>query len=397
VLDYRQECKGQLDEDLLLHHLSKLVHTRQHGGYYRSVFELLSWFTKHEERLQKIKSPTIAMEPAPHDWPVPGITTAGGLAAFLHISVAELETLADLRCLQAQVPPGKGHHYRYRWVASKRGKHRLLEIPKKRLKTVQHTILTNILNLVPPHAAAHGFRQGRSIITNAESHLKQEVVVSFDLADFFPTVGFNRVMATFRRIGYPRTVARYLAALCTKTTPYEVWQQHPEKRSLFRERHLPQGAPTSPALANLAAYHLDLRLQYLAESQGWHYTRYADDITFSGDRSLTRTRFSLMTLIATIVEGVGFRINLKKTHVMHQSQRQEVCGVVVNEKPNVRRCDYDQLKAILRNCVKHGPASQNRQSHPCFKQHLLGRIAALSQLHANRGAKLRKIFELILW
>jgi hypothetical protein len=61
--------------------------------------------------------------------------------------------------------------------------------------------------------------------------LKQEVVVSFDLADFFPTVGFNRVMATFRRIGYPRTVARYLAALCTKTTPYEVWQQHPEKRS----------------------------------------------------------------------------------------------------------------------------------------------------------------------
>lgn len=63
VLDYRQQCKGQLDEDLLLHHLSKLVHTRQHGGYYRSVFELLSWFTKHEERLQKIKSPTIARNP----------------------------------------------------------------------------------------------------------------------------------------------------------------------------------------------------------------------------------------------------------------------------------------------------------------------------------------------
>lgn len=401
---FRHSYNKMMDQEVLVHRLC----TSPTRGLGRSIWELyyapiraqlIEWLLKQTEkrRWQSIREPLPRMKSVWEAWPVPSITTLGELVANLNISLHELEAIADLRNMQQHIPLGPGHHYCYRWVATRRGKHRLLEIPKKRLKTVQHTILTSILNLVPPHAAAHGFRQGRSIVTNAEPHMQQEVVVSFDLADFFPSVHFNQVMAIFRRIGYPRTIARYLAALCTKTTPYEIWHQHPEKRSLFRERHLPQGAPTSPALANLAAYHLDLRLQYLAESQGWLYTRYADDITFSGDRELTRTRLSLMTLLATIVESEGFRINLKKTHVMHCSQRQEVCGVVVNEKSNVRRVEYDQLKAILHNCVKYGPASQNRQSHPCFKEHLLGRIAALSQLHASRGVKLRKVFERIVW
>jgi len=289
---------------------------------------------------------------------------------------------------------------------SNHGKVRLLEMPKLRLKTVQSKILHGILDQVPPHSAAHGFRSKHSILTNAQPHVNQEVVVSFDLADFFPSVRFEQVMAIFRRIGYPRMVARYLAALCTKATPDEVWRNHPNYDSKpehwqqlehWRHRHLPQGAPTSPALANLAAWRVDMRMSHLARHNHWIYTRYADDMTLSGARAVGRNRLSLMTFIATIVFQEGFRLNLKKTHLMRASQRQEVCGVVVNEKCNVRRAEYDELKAILHNCRKHGGASQNREHRADFAGHLRGRIAALAQLNSSKAAKLLAVWEQVSW
>ncbi len=404
---------SMLDHELLVHRLCQSPKRGLGKSWWEIYYapirtQLVDWLSRQvgKKRWQAMKVPAPQMQAGWEAWPIPPITTLGGLASFFLSTLEELDTLADVRELQRHIPLGHGHHYRYRWVDTRRGKKRLLEIPKQRLRHVQQLILTQLLNHVPPHTAAHGFRRHHSILTNAQQHLQQEVVVSFDLADFFPSIHFNRVMAIFRRIGYPRTVARYLAAICTKATPYEVWQQHPQYQSqpsqwqkiaLYRERHLPQGAPSSPALANLAAYHLDLRLHTLAQSQGWHYTRYADDFTFSGDRDLVRSRLSLMTLVASIVESEGFRINLKKTHVMHQSQRQEVCGVVVNENSNVRRCEFDQLKAILHNCIRHGPVSQNRQNHPHFQEHLRGRIAVLSQFHPSRGAKMLSLWQQIAW
>jgi len=402
-----------LDEELLLHRLCQCPRRAwsKHDWitYYGPIQQrLLTWLNNRHAKgkLKQLDSPPPQMQSRWPYWQVPALETLPQLANFLGLTLQQLEGLADRHEIQHYIPLGPRHHYRYRWVNSRRGRHRLLEIPKLRLKTVQAKILHGILDNVPPHEVAHGFRRNHSIFTNAEPHVKQEVVVSYDLADFFATVRCEQVMAIFRRIGYPRIIARHLAAICTKSTPEEVWRKHPsyasqpaqwQRMGVWRRRHLPQGAPTSPALANLAAWRLDMRMSHLARHFQWTFTRYADDLTFSGDRALGRNRLTLMTWVAGIVGQEGFRINLKKTHLMRQSQRQEVCGVVVNQKCNVRRSEYDELKAILHNCVKHGGASHNRRQHPDFAGHLRGRIAALAQINSLRAAKLFALWEGIKW
>ena len=218
-------------------------------------------------------------------------------------------------------------------------------------------------------------------------------MLRFDLRDFFTSVSAAHVRAIFRAAGYPLPTAKLLTGLCTTRTPDDITPVEPR----WRARHLPQGAPTSPALANLAAYRLDVRLHALAQKLGAHYTRYADDLAFSGDSRLERSAERVQTLIAVIAVEEGFELNFRKTRFMRQGVRQQLAGVVVNVRPNVRRIDYDALKAILHNCVRHGPASQNRAQHADFRRHLQGRIAHVRALNAGRGAKLHAIFARIEW
>ena len=87
----------------------------------------------------------------------------------------------------------------------------------------------------------------------------------------------------------------------------------------------------------------------------------------------------------------------RKRRVLRGSQRQTVAGVVVNEKPNVSRRDFDRLKSILHNCAKHGPSTQNHDDHPDFAAHLAGRIGHVLHLNPHRGAKLRELYNQIDW
>lgn len=161
--------------------------------------------------------------------------------------------------------------------------------------------------------------------------------------------------------------------------------------------HLPQGAPTSPALANLCALHLDRRVDELAKSAGGQYTRYADDLAISGGEGIRRTVARLSMLVTQIAVEEGFDVNHRKTRFMHRSHRQLLTGIVLNEKPNVRREHFDRLKATLTNCVRLGPTSQNRDSVRDFQAHLSGRVAHVASLNAPRGKKLREIFQQIDW
>jgi RNA-directed DNA polymerase len=161
--------------------------------------------------------------------------------------------------------------------------------------------------------------------------------------------------------------------------------------------HLPQGAPTSPALANLAAFRLDRRLTGLATALGATYTRYADDITLSGADSLLRNASQLRSTITEIAREEGFAVNDRKSTLTTRAGRQAVCGVVVNQRTNMARAEYDALKATVHNAARHGPASQNRTGVPDFRAHLLGRIAWLEQLHPEHGAKLQRQFKHIVW
>ena len=342
----------------------------------------------------------------PSAWAVPEITTTAALARRFELGPAELDGYADLQARGLRSPAGRLRHYDYRWVAKSNGSARLIEAPRPRLKAIQRRLLDEILAHIPPHDAAHGFRAGRSVRTFAGPHVGRRAVLKLDLRDFFPSIPAARVAAIFRTAGYPEPVARALAGLCTNAVPADAWD-HPDApargpetwrlRRLFRSPHLPQGAPTSPALANLCAFRLDARLAGLAASAGAEYTRYADDLAFSGGPDFARSiaRFSVHAHAVALEEG--FAINPRKTRVMRRGVRQRVAGVVVNERLNVTRSDYDALKATLHNCLVLGPAGQDRSGHPDFRAHLAGRVAHVAMLNPERGRRLREMLARVAW
>jgi len=227
-----------------------------------------------------------------------------------------------------------------------------------------------------------------------------------DLKNFFPSISRARVQALFRTAGYPEPVGDLLGGVCTNTTPRDVWNnlafdidpvQLRETRSFYAEPHLPQGAPTSPALANLCSYRMDCRLTGLANAAGAVYTRYADDLAFSGNEEFEHCIDRFSTHVAAILHEEGFAANHRKTRVMRQSVRQQLVGLVVNQRMNVRRDDFDHLKAILTNCVRLGPESQNREAHPNFGAHLDGRIGFVESVNPDKGRQLRTLWEKIVW
>jgi hypothetical protein len=296
----------------------------------------------------------------------------------------------------------KLHHYRYRWMEKRSGSLRLIEIPKTRLKAIQRRILKEILNRVPPHLSAQGFTPGRSIKGFVQPHTGKAVVMRLDLKDFFHNVPVPRVGALFRRLGYPRSVAHLLQGLCTHTTSPSLagndFQTLPwRKRKRLLDKHLPQGAPTSPAIANLCVWRLDCRLRGLADRFALDYTRYADDLAFSGGRELLRLAHFLQEVIGAIAIEEGFEINHRKTRVHTQAQAQHLAGMVINLKPNLARPEFDRLKAILHNCARQGPNSQNRDDIDDFRAHLAGRIAYAVWLNPTKGERLNRIWRRIQW
>ena len=335
---------------------------------------------------------------------LPSLATPGDLAAWLGISTSELDWFADVRGMIDD--RGPLCHYNYRWVPKRHG-YRLMEAPKSRLRAMQRRILAEILTPIPAHRAAHGFRSGHSCLTYIRPHCRRDVVMRMDLRNFFPSIPAPRVHALFATLGYPQATARLLTGLCTNRVTGSMLRRIPVDDPSFRltwmERqqlevpHLPQGAPTSPALSNLCALHLDLRLDALAVSVGASYTRYADDLAFSGGEPVRRRVARLGLSVAAIAREEGFDVNHRKTRVMHRSDRQMLTGIVVNDKPNIRRDDFDRLKAILTNCVMRGTVSQNRDAHADFRAHLIGRIDYVKTVNALRGAKLNSIFERIEW
>ena len=231
-----------------------------------------------------------------------------------------------------------------------------------------------------------------------------------DLQDFFLSISALRIIALFRTLGYPEGAAWTLTGLCTSQVPshvldrndpskYEFEQPRPDwlTRKRFQSPHLPQGAPSSPALANLCAFNLDLRLNSLAESLDARYTRYADDLVFSGGRQFERAVERFIPLVGTISLEEGFSINFRKTHIVGRASRQSVTGIVVNETLNVPRTERDHLKAVLHNCVQFGPASQNRDSVTDFRAHLTGRLAHMNMISPHHGLRMQRLFEQIVW
>lgn len=247
-------------------------------------------------------------------------------------------------------------HYRYILIPKKNKKgNREIYAPYPALLECQQWIYKNILLHSNVHRAVHGFKKKRSIITNAQMHVSKKCILKMDLEGFFPSININRVIALFQKIGYPNNVSFYLSRLCC------------------HENRLPQGAATSPYLSNIIAYPMDVRLDKLARKLNLTYSRYADDLTFSGDDISGR----LIDYITTIINESGFAVNTSKTILIGSSNKKIVTGLSVSgDKLRLPKKYKRKLRQELYYILKYGylsHISNQKIKNPHYLQSIYGK------------------------
>lgn len=270
-------------------------------------------------------------------------------AALLGVEVNRLEEILN----------NVSGHYQEFWMRKRSGGYRMISAPDKDLQAIQSTIYSRILSSVTiVHSAAVGFRCGRSVVDNAAPHLGKRYVLKMDIHDFFGSIRSPRVRQTFKKIGYPENVSKVLGALCCL------------------HRHLPQGAPTSPALSNIVGYEMDRKLAALAAEYGLTYTRYADDLTFSGD---VFPKEQIIPQVKRIIRDEKFEPNHKKTHFMNQSSRKIITGVSVASgvKLTIPKSKKREIRKNVYFILTKGLAEHQRRigSHdPAYLKRLIGML-----------------------
>ncbi|HWT00647.1 MAG TPA: reverse transcriptase family protein [Pyrinomonadaceae bacterium] len=315
---------------------------------------------------------------------LPQFSTAAEIAAAAGLTVGELRFLIFDRKTSTV-----NHYVRFQ-VPKKTGGFRQISSPMPRLKAVQHWLLGHVLERVELHDCAHGFRQGRSIVSNARPHVGAETIINLDLQDFFPSISYRRVKGLFRSFGYSEAAATVFGLLCTEPTVEEVELDGRKYFVATGERHLPQGAPTSPAVTNALCRRLDRRLLKAAGDLGFAYTRYADDLTFSASGESLRHLGDVLARARAVVEHEGFSVHPAKTRVIRRSRRQDVTGVVVNSRPNVSRQELKRFRAALYQIEKDGPAGKRWGNAPDVIASIQGFANFVYMVNPDKGAELQR-------
>ncbi len=314
---------------------------------------------------------------------LPRLESGPALAQALGLTLGQLRALCYTRTASTT-----SHYVRFA-LPKKTGGTRLISAPLPRLKAAQAWVLANVLEKVPVHEAAHGFRAGRSIVSNARPHVGAGVVVNLDLKDFFPTVQYPRVKGVFSRLGYSEATATMLALLCTEPDVEEVVLDGQRYFVAQGPRRLPQGAPTSPALTNLLCRRLDRRLTGVATKLGFTYTRYADDLTFSSAREGEGDVGKLLRQVRFVVEKEGFVPHPDKTRVLRRGRQQEVTGIVVNDKPGVDRAALKRFRALLHQLEARGPEGRTWGQSPDVIASAVGFANYVAMVDPVKGRALR--------
>jgi hypothetical protein len=299
------------------------------------------------------------------------------VAQALEVSVASLRHFSMHRA-QDRAP-----HYVTFAIAKRRGGERLIMAPKQRLKALQRRLHALLGSRLPISEFAHGFRRGHSIVDNARPHVGKAVVLRLDIRDFFPSIHFARVRGLLLAFGYAYPVASILAALTTEAPRQPVQVGDMLFFPPVGPRACPQGAPTSPAIANALLVRMDRRLAGLARRFDFSYSRYADDLTFSGNDIANAHKIRL--LATRIVQDEGFQINPDKTRVMRDGSRQVVTGVVINRVLGLSRQTRRYLRAAVHRCVQaHLAGTADRATLARVE----GQLAYLSMLNPEQARKL---------
>lgn len=264
-------------------------------------------------------------------------------------------------------------------ISKKSGGTRTLNVPSENLKYIQRWILDNILYCITCHEYVTGFMPSKSTVDNAKVHVNKGCVIGLDIKDFFPTIHFGRVKGLFQKMGYTKHLSIVLANLCT-----------------FQGK-LPQGSPTSPYIANLVCTKLDYRIVKLCVKNNMNYTRYADDITISGERGIEK----FVVTIKKIIQSEGFEVNNKKERVLFKYHSQRVTGIIVNEKLSPPKEILRELRKNIYYINKFGLGShlekinKNEISH--FKEHLYGLAYYVKMIDENLGIKYLSELNKIEW
>ncbi|MCB1050010.1 MAG: RNA-directed DNA polymerase [Acidobacteria bacterium] len=310
---------------------------------------------------------------------LPSWSTPAELAKAMNISVGELRFLTFHRRVV------KHSHYIRFHMPKKTGGTRLISAPMPRLKELQHWVLEHVLEKIPIHDSAHGFRKHHSIVTNAQPHVGQPMLINLDLKDFFPTLTYRRVKGLFRQLGYSESIATVLGLLCTEPEMDQVKLDGQPFLIAKGDRHLPQGAPSSPMITNLICRRMDQRLAKLAASFGFIYSRYADDLSFSGAELDSRETGRLLKRIQNIVNHEGFVVHPHKTKICRSGQRKEVTGIVVNSFCSVDRKTRKKIRAILHHIEKDGPSGKNFGANPDVLEALLSYAQFMAMVNPEQG------------
>lgn len=314
---------------------------------------------------------------------LPMIESSQALAQAMGITINELRFLSFKRSVS------KISHYQHFQVPKKTGGVRDIAAPMPRLKRAQYWILENILDVININDAAHGFAKERSIVSNAANHVAKDVVINVDLENFFPSVTFARIKGVFSALGYSEHIATILAALCSQADQ-DIISLDGERFYVDKAKPcLPQGAPTSPAISNILCRKLDRRMQDVTKTLGFSYSRYADDLTFSADNIDDSKIKKLFWRINGILKDESFKLNHSKTRIMRKHCRQEVTGVVVNQKLSVDRKTLKKFRALLHQMDKHGIAGKHWGNGELFAS-ITGYANFVTMVDIEKGTKLQK-------
>lgn len=267
----------------------------------------------------------------------------------------------------------QGYHYREFKLKKRSGGYRKINVPYPALLECQYWIYENILSKIKLNYCAHGFARKKSIITNAKVHLNQKELLKLDLKDFFPSINQDRVIALFHRLGYSPSVSFYLGSICCLNDG------------------LPQGAPTSPAISNIISIKLDNRLLAFAKKFELKYTRYADDLAFSGKKIPVK----FIKYISNIIEDEGFTVNTKKTKLYNKKGKRILTGVSISTETlkapkEYKRKVYQEIYYIKKYGIESHMAKKKIRI-PYYIKSLLGKLHYIKQIEKNN----KKVIEYI--
>ena len=324
--------------------------------------------------------------------------------------IFDQQHLSYLLCMEhrnlRQLVKSASSYYKYFAIKKRRGGLRRIMSPYSELRDVQTWIKENILDKIELPNCVKAFVKGRNIMENAKMHEGRKYILKVDITNFFESIGVRQVSVAFRKMGYDRSVAAWLANLCTakiEDYKYEQLEDQEEIQKFFNDLYhksepfLVQGAPTSPGLANIICNRMDKRMMGLANKHGFTYSRYADDMTFSADK---KDRLPKVSMIRKIVETEGFHLNEEKIELLHEGNRQIVTGLLVDNHVRVPGRYKKDIKRHIHFCLKYGGREHFHRIAPgkAFgKEWLAGRIRYIHSVEPETAKKLWAEFERIDW